>query len=52
MEKDAITELKEIKKLMIYQLLAAGVPPKGIAKLVGLSEKSIRNQYTLKGIQR
>jgi len=51
MEKDIINELKEIKKLMIYQLLATGVSPRGIASVVGLSEKSIRNQFPLKGIK-
>ena len=51
MEKDILNELKEIKKLLMYQLLAVGVSPKGLASLVGVKEKRIRDQFLVKEIK-
>ena len=51
MEKDILNELKEIKKLLMYQLLATGVSPKGVANLVGVKEKRIRDQFLIKEIK-
>ncbi|MCX6710515.1 MAG: hypothetical protein NTZ02_00310 [Candidatus Woesearchaeota archaeon] len=51
MDEKIVTELKELKKLMMYQLLALGVTPKGISKISGVSEKRIRNQFPLSEIK-
>ena len=47
MDEKILNELKEIKKLMCFQLLALGVTPKGIAKMLGLSEKRVRNMFPM-----
>ncbi|MDO8740353.1 MAG: helix-turn-helix domain-containing protein [Candidatus Woesearchaeota archaeon] len=51
MDEKILNELKEIKKLMCFQLLASGVTPKGIAKMLGLSEKRVRNMFPVKEIR-
>ncbi len=51
MEQDVLKELKEIKKLLMYQLLAMGVSPRGVASLVGVKEKRIRDQFLIKEIR-
>ena len=35
----------------MYQLLATGVSPKGVASLVGVKEKRIRDQFLIKEIK-
>ena len=50
MDEKILNELKDMKKLMVYQLLALGVTPKGVSKLTGVSEKRIRNQFPMNQI--
>lgn len=52
MEKEILNELREIKRLIAYQLLAAGITPKGLSKIIGVSEKRVRNQFPMKEITR
>jgi len=51
MEKDMLNELKDIKKLLMYLLLATGVSPKGLASIAGVTEKRIRNQFLINEIR-
>lgn len=52
MNRKILDELKEIKKLMMLQLLATGITPKGVSKIIGVSEKRIRNQFPMSEIKR
>ncbi len=52
MDQKILDELKDIKKLMCFQLLASGVTPKGIAKILKISEKRVRDMFPVKEIKR
>jgi hypothetical protein len=52
MNDKILKELKEIKSILLFQSLAAGITPKGLARLIKVSEKRIRNQFPLGEIKR
>lgn len=47
MSEEMLEELKTIKKLLVVQLLNAGVTPEVIGKLLGTKAKTIQNQFPI-----
>ena len=51
-EKSEKEFLEEIEKLLMLQLLKAGVKPETISKVIDIPSKTIRNKFPMKEIKK
>ena len=50
--EEELKELQSIKKLLVLHLIKSGTKPKEIGKALGVTGRSIRNMFPMKGIKK